>query len=146
MSSNQSLQGSIDQVLKDQFVAAKHLTAILDQEASAIKNRDGLALSEISARKLDSLKALESLEQLRRRHSEASGEIDAGLPLWKQLVEVIKVCDRKNQLNGVMLRLRRESIQRAMDLIADRDNATITYAPDGSTQLGAGRFSTSVSV
>ena len=145
---------SIEELHQQQLDAAIRLSRVLDQEAKAIKDRDADALFTLAPQKLESLKQLEALEQARLEHSaiaDAATNTAHELPsepggqLREKVVRMIEVCQRKNQLNGAMLRLRKDHVQRAMDLIAHRDAATITYAPDGSTKLAAGQFNTSVS-
>ncbi len=146
MTARASNISTIEQVLRQQFEAATALARVLDDEAAAIKDRNADTLTALAPQKLAGLKRLEELESLRIKHT--SNGLRASVSekeLWDQVLQIIRVCHRKNQLNGVMLNLRRDHIQRAMDLITNRDVAAITYAPDGSTKSTAGQFSTSVS-
>ena len=150
-SSAQDSATSLATVLKKQLQAAKDLARVLDKEAAAIKQRDAQALNDIAPLKLDGLKTLEALEKARLAHTSNDAVPQKSLSgspsdaLWNQVIDVIRVCDRKNQLNGAMLALRQQHIQRAMDLITNRDTESVTYAPDGTTKLAHGAQSTSLS-
>ena len=150
-SSGQDSATSLATVLRKQLQAAKDLARVLDKEAAAIKQRDAQALNDIAPLKLDGLKTLEALEEARLAHTSNDAvpqKSPSGSPsdaLWNQVIDVIRVCDRKNQLNGAMLALRQQHIQRAMDLITNRDTESVTYAPDGTTKLAHGAQSTSLS-
>ena len=137
------------EVLAGQLNAAHELARLLDREASAIRERDAQALNEITPEKLQQLQGLEALEAERNHLDSFQQPSAADSPetsrLWQQVLDVIRVCDRKNQLNGAMLSLRQEHTQRALDLLADRDSTELVYSPDGSTTTSAGRFGTSVS-
>lgn len=141
----------VEQIYQQQLEAAIALARVLDLEAEAIKNRDAEALTELAPEKIAGLKQLEALEQSRlQQHTESENSLPvtspfAGGHLREKMLRMVGVCQRKNQLNGVMLQLRQEHIQRAMDLIADRDSAAITYMPDGTTKLASGKSNTSVS-
>jgi len=137
-------------VLAGQLTAAHELARLLDREACAIRDRDAEVLTDLASEKLQQLQGLETLEAQRNQFESDQGDSAPGSNgetsrLWQQVLDVIRVCDRKNQLNGAMLSLRQEHIQRALDLMADRDSAQMVYAPDGSTMTGSGRFGTSVS-
>lgn len=142
---------SLEAVLDQQLQAAQNLARVLDKESAAIKNRDAEALNDIAPLKLEGLETLETLEKARlafasddaQQKKTAQGSPND--PLWNQVIDVIRVCDRKNQLNGAMLALRQQHIQRAMDLITNRDAESVTYAPDGSTIVASGQQSTSLS-
>lgn len=135
---------SLEQILKQELAAAKQLTDILNREGTAIRERNASVLTAIAPEKLQALKSLEALEEKRLAHStteaaEPSTALNDGLgAMWDRVIDVIRVCDRKNQLNGIMLRLRQETVQRAIDLISNRDSGTLTYSPDGSTKSDKG--------
>lgn len=143
-------QPSLVETLEKQLQAAHDLARILDRECTAIKDRDADALNEIAPIKLDGLTRLEALERVRLeflQESEGEKNVPEGFERrWQQVIDVVRVCERKNQLNGAMLALRQAHVQRAMDLIADRDSSAVTYSPDGLTQLGSAHNSTSFSV
>ena len=148
--SKSSAEPGLHDVLAGQLNAAQELARLLDREAAAIRDRDAEALAEIAPEKLKQVQGLEALETQRNQfetdqvYLAPHSNSETGR-LWQQVLEVIQVCDRKNQVNGAMLSLRQEHIQRALDLLADRDSAQIVYAPDGSTKTSSGRFGTSVS-
>ena len=146
MPSSTNTLKTIDQILREQIDAATTLVRVLDREAAAIKARDAEALTALAPEKLEGLQRLEALEQSKEQTtSNAASGSASDNKLWEHMLQIVGECSRKNQLNGVMLSLRQEHIQRAMDLIANRDTAAMVYAPDGSTQGTAGHFSTSVS-
>lgn len=132
---------TLEDVLLRELETAKQLTDILNREGTAIRERDAEALSAIAPAKLDALKTLEALEQARITHAPADSDSpsnDRTDGLWDRVIAVIRVCDRKNKLNGIMLRLRQETVKRAMDLMSDRDSSSVTYGSDGSTRSGTG--------
>jgi len=143
----------LEQILRAQLTAATSLTDILHRENVAIRERDGLLLTDLGSEKLAALQNLESLEQKRKLHVDSTSATTLAKSLtsnssklWDQVIAALKVCDQRNKLNGVMLQLRQEQVQRALDLISDRDTNSVTYAPDGSTKSGKGTVHTWASV
>lgn len=141
---------SIETVLQDQLNAADSLSKLLSEEAVAIRERNAEALTKIATEKLAALQHIDTLET-QRRDWDSNRAAQDGLstsednPLWSRVIESVAGCDRKNQLNGVMLRLRQESTRRALDLISGKDSATTTYTPNGFTTPVASLPQTNVS-
>ena len=140
---NTTTQSALENTLKGQFDEIQTLLEVLDKEHVAIKNRDADSLMALASEKLEAMKVLEALETLRLNHSnELSPE---NTVLWNKVLDIARVCEKKNQLNGIMLNLRQDQITRVMNLLTNRDAESMTYAQDGSTLTAAGQNRASVS-
>ena len=140
---NTTAQSALENTLKGQFDEIQTLLEVLDKEHVAIKNRDADSLMALASEKLEAMKVLEALETLRLNHSnELSPE---NTVLWNKVLDIARVCEKKNQLNGIMLNLRQDQITRVMNLLTNRDAESMTYAQDGSTLTAAGQNRASVS-
>ena len=140
---NTTTQSALENTLKGQFDKIQTLLEVLDKEHVAIKNRDADSLMALASEKLEAMKVLEALETLRLNHSnELSPE---NTVLWNKVLDIARVCEKKNQLNGIMLNLRQDQITRVMNLLTNRDAESMTYAQDGSTLTAAGQNRASVS-
>ena len=145
----------LDDILREQLEAARALLAILNREHEAIRSRDARALNVITPEKLEGTKALETLDEKRRALDLAHAPADSfaasansaseNSSIWAQIIDVIRLCDRKNQLNGVMLELRKEQVHRALELIAGANNETTTYTSSGIKKANVVYGSTSLS-
>ena len=140
---NTTTQSALENTLKGQFDNIQTLLEVLDKEHVAIKNRDADSLMALASEKLEAMKVLEALETIRLNHSnELSPE---NTVLWNKVLDIARVCEKKNQLNGIMLNLRQDQITRVMNLLTNRDAESMTYAQDGSTLTAAGQNRASVS-
>ena len=140
---NTTTQSALENTLKGQFDKIQTLLEVLDKEHVAIKNRDADSLMALASEKLEAMKVLEALETIRLNHSnELSPE---NTVLWNKVLDIARVCEKKNQLNGIMLNLRQDQITRVMNLLTNRDAESMTYAQDGSTLTAAGQNRASVS-
>ena len=140
---NTTTQSALENTLKGQLDEIQTLLEVLDKEHVAIKNRDADSLMALASEKLEAMKVLEALETLRLNHSnELSPE---NTVLWNKVLDIARVCEKKNQLNGIMLNLRQDQITRVMNLLTNRDAESMTYAQDGSTLTAAGQNRASVS-
>ena len=140
---NTTTQSALENTLKGQFDEIQTLLEVLDKEHVAIKNRDADSLMALASEKLEAMKVLEELETIRLNHSnELSPE---NTVLWNKVLDIARVCEKKNQLNGIMLNLRQDQITRVMNLLTNRDAESMTYAQDGSTLTAAGQNRASVS-
>ncbi len=140
---NTTTQSALENTLKGQFDEIQTLLEVLDKEHVAIKNRDADSLMALASEKLEAMKVLEALETIRLNHSnELSPE---NTVLWNKVLDIARVCEKKNQLNGIMLNLRQDQITRVMNLLTNRDAESMTYAQDGSTLTAAGQNRASVS-
>ena len=145
----------VDDILREQLEAARALLAILNREYEAIRSRDAKALSIITPEKLEGTKSLEALDEKRRALDLAQAPADSltksanssseNSSVFAQIIDVVRLCDRKNQLNGVMLELRKEQIHRALELIAGANNETTTYTASGIKKANVVYGSTSLS-
>lgn len=140
---NMTTQSTFEKTLRAQLSEIQTLLKVLDREQEALKNRDADALMTLASEKLEAMKVLEALEAMRQNHGdELSPE---NTLIWNKVLDIVRVCEKKNQLNGIMLNLRQEQISRVMNLITNRDAETMTYAQDGSTLTAADHNRASVS-
>ena len=145
----------LDDILGKQLGAARALLAILNREYEAIRSRDAKALSVVTSEKLEGTRALEVLDEERRALDVAYAAADSrsarvnslseSSSIWAQIIDIVRLCDRKNQLNGVMLELRKEQVHRALELIAGANNETTTYTSSGIKKANVVYGSTSLS-
>jgi flagellar biosynthesis/type III secretory pathway chaperone len=107
--------GLID-VLDEQIRQAQAMLSTLDLERDALRSGDAAGLNEAGAGKAKLVETLETLEQERRQLSAALqielssvDDQDAAFK-WRELLELISECRRRNQQNGSLVKARREQV------------------------------------
>ncbi len=103
------------------------LLEILQQEHTALTQRDLLALEQVTREKHHYLSSLEELAQQQPRQT-------ATMPdraLWQQLHAVFAQCDYQNQINGAILKVSRYQIEQALAILHGRILETGLYDAKG---------------
>jgi flagellar biosynthesis/type III secretory pathway chaperone len=135
-------------VLDEQLHCARAMLETLAQEHEALRTGDPERLNAAGADKARLVETLEALER-ERRDLAAALEIklasvdgsDAGSK-WRQLLEIIEECKRRNQLNGGIVRARREQVLVALKLLRGTevelyDASGAEHASRGARTLGS---------
>ncbi len=140
------LQSNLREILD----STQKMLAVLDEERGALAAGDVEALDKAGSRKLLLADTLEQLDQVRtdlicrhraehqRPHTmaamleacDATGELTS---LWDAVQSNVSDCDKLNQINGSALRVRRESVSRALKLLHGSADNTPVYDNSGRT-------------
>ena len=134
-------------LLEEALGAGQHLLTILDDERRALGAGDNDAMERTGADKQASLTRLEDLERRRanicREHGKAveakhmgdhTREADPTGQLadeWETLRSIMRQCQDANNINGHVLRLRRQHVARALAVLRGEDPGERLYGPHG---------------
>ena len=141
-------------LLEEGVQAASRLSAHLASERAALETEDLAALGQAAEAKAQALSMLESLEA-RRRALLAEGGFDdspdgmqalqswcgADATLrgtWQRYLAGADDCQRVNNVNGAIIRLRHQHLNEAMQVLAG-PNRPATYGPQGADRVSASR-------
>lgn len=138
--------GLID-VLNEQIESAQAMLSALDHERSALCDGDADRLNAAGADKARLVDALDSLERERRDlaaalHVELSKVEDTdAAEKWRELLELIAECQRRNQQNGGLVKARREQVLRVLKVLQGSelelyDARGVERAPGSARRLG----------
>lgn len=151
------LQANLSEILDN----TRQMLALLAAERRALSDNDIEALDEAGVEKTRLAASLERLDQVRtdlvcqhQAEHQRPPTMDAlvdesdGLKgLWHAVRDAVSDCDRLNQINGAALRVRRESVSRALSLLHgsasehaplydQAGQAPASVAPCSGTSLG----------
>ena len=118
--------GLID-VLDEQIRSAQAMLAALEHELRALREGDPERLNAAGADKARLVETLEHLEHERRDLTSALrielstvDDVDAA-DKWRELLELIAECQRRNQQNGGLVKARREQVLSALKVLKGSD-------------------------
>ena len=134
-------------LLEEALGAGQHLLTILDEERRALGAGDNEAMERTGADKQVSLSLLEDLERRRAaiciehgkavepthmtehtRQADPSGQLAEE---WDTLRSIMRQCQAANNVNGHVLRLRRQHVARALAVLRGEDPGERLYGPRG---------------
>lgn len=144
-------QTNLAQCLEQTFAGLRCMKRVLEQEETALGNRDPKALDKCTRDKETLANGLNGLalqlENLPRalglppglksvvRLLAAGPKIDPAYePLrgrWREIVALARQCRKHNEMNGAYIGLLSRHTQRSLDILHDRTGQDITYGPDG---------------
>ncbi|WP_299595910.1 flagella synthesis protein FlgN [uncultured Microbulbifer sp.] len=144
---------SLPQFIQQHRQRVEQLTLLLHEEREALSAAavDGKRLTDIAARKQNSLSALNDFEQQRRntlrqldyedsREGDEYAARDAGcLELWRELISLVNKAQQLNQANGSMIGIRSESNQRLLNALQEAAGKGL-YGPDGRSRTHNGKI------
>lgn len=141
-------------LLEQQLSVTTELLTTLQTEYKVLKQMDSCDLTSISQQKQTLIDQLEGLSQAWlgllldtqaeitsegiRAHLQAADpqETLQLLPLWQQLGEQARECQRQNQVNGAILVVRQQATQQALDILRGMPEGQPTYGPKGTSGSG----------
>jgi len=145
-----SSQANIVQVLQTNLLQEKigfaELSNLLQQERTALETQSVDALSIFSKKKQQLTKNIELLGQARNQAiSELSdtqevpqiSEVMLDLPiniqnLWKQVLELAEECHQSNLVNGKIIQINRNRVERSLQLLkSQKTDPGLTYSSTG---------------
>ena len=123
----------LEAVLDREIEVARQLAATLAAEREALTGNSPTAAAEQAASKVALLGTFAGLECERRSIAEPpfSQISDTAAQRWRDLMEVMAVCQQANEVNGYIINVRRVQIRQLIDVV--RGGAAVTYGPQGKT-------------
>lgn len=124
----------LEAVLDREIEVARQLAATLAAERDALTGNSPTAAAEQAARKVALLGTFAGLEGERSSIAEPhffSQISDAAVQRWHDLMEVMAVCQKANEVNGYIINVRRVQVRQLIDVV--RGGAAVTYGPQGKT-------------
>lgn len=145
MSTSQQLLSTLQAELK----SASELKSILESEKQALTNGDVAVITELTTQKAPLVMQLEKLGRQRGIILKASGfpadkqgleafianqpqqEAEALLTVSDELKIVANSCRNRNQVNGGIVNVNRQFLNRALSILRGRDPQVTAYGPGG---------------
>lgn len=139
--------GLID-VLDEQIRSAQAMLNALELELHALRENDAERLNAAGADKARLVETLEHLEHERRDLTRALSielstvdDVDAA-EKWRELLDLIAECQRRNQQNGGLVKARREQVLSALKVLKGSDLELydargLERAPSSARPLGS---------
>jgi flagellar biosynthesis/type III secretory pathway chaperone len=148
-SSPQPITETIQHALLQDLGEAKHLLKLLEEEQSAMQERDLKALSSIVNLKTDCIHRIEQqssgryqlLQSLQRSADEAgwkaliSEQDDPSIhAIWHELLDVLSQCQHHNAVNGRMISRGQQTLHQLLNMIRGQVNPSNLYNHRGATE------------
>ncbi len=143
-------------LLEQQIAVTGDLVSTLQTEYNILKKVDTGDLASLSQQKQSLIDQLETLSQQWlglllddqteitaegiRAHLQAADPDNSLrlLPLWEQLGQLARECQRQNQVNGAVLVVRQQATQQALDILRGMPpEGQASYGPQGTTRTTA---------
>ena len=141
---------TIRHLLNSQLAAATALRDVLAREYDILRQPTPDGLDTLLPEKQAALNALANADQDLREAlgdqadtadiEQAMTRLDASGALvrsWRQLAEVLRECETRNQTNGSLVELSRQHVELALNVLRGETPATSTYGSNGQTQRAA---------
>ena len=126
------LETALVAVVEDLHRSATELSATLAAEREALVGADATALDRVGARKQALMQQLEQLDAERVQMLKLA---PAAAPLearWREVLELIRVCQELNQRNGSLVSQRLSQVREALAVLTGQGgNAKGVYGPGG---------------
>ena len=149
MMSRAQSRTQLEQLLDEEIQSSSRLLAALERERDALRAGDMAALDEAGTQKHS---ASSELQRLEAERSDLCRTFGHGQPAmeqfiascdsesvlmdrWRQLLDIWQVCQRANDVNGRVVRQRRQQVQRALDLLRGDAAENSLYGPSGETAV-----------
>lgn len=140
----------LSELLREQATRIGELNALLEQEQTALVQRDMETLQHLLSRKVELLGAVEADERRRLALLEAAGDSDgtgsmdtyfsavpepeAAREQWEHLRQSLQRCKALNEANGRVIRQQQTGVNRTMDLLqGESTTAASGYGPAPSS-------------
>ena len=119
----------LEAVLDREIEVARQLAATLAAEREALTGNSPAAVADQAARKVALLGTFAGLEGERSSIAEPpfSKISDTAAQRWRDLMEVMSVCQKANDVNGYIINVRRVQVRQLIDVV--RGGAAVTYGP-----------------
>lgn len=135
-------------LLDEQIRSAQAMLSALEHEQSALRDGDAEGLNAAGADKARLVETLESLEHERRDLTTAlqielsSVDDTDAADRWRELLQLIAECRRRNHRNGGLVKARREQVLSALKVLRGSDLGLydargIEQAPGTARRLGS---------
>ena|SRR5271166_1135762 len=123
----------LEVVLDREIEVARQLAATLEAEREALTGNSPTAVAEQAAQKIALLGTFAGLEGERCSLAEPpfSQVSDTAAQRWRDLMEVMAICQKANEVNGYIINVRRVQARQLIDVV--RGGAAVTYSPQGKT-------------
>lgn len=132
-------------LLDRQVEALTVVLDVLEQERTALAERDVDAVARLSERKHGSLAAVDELETRRREiaPSLAAMEMLTEVPnvarRWEKLLDLTRRCRELNDGNGRLIRRQQRRVESTLQLLRGGESPReATYGPDGENRRAGG--------
>ncbi len=123
----------LEAVLDREIEVARQLAATLAAEREALTGNSPTTAAEQAARKVTLLSTFAGLEGERRSLAEPpfSQVSDTAAQRWRDLMDLMGICQKANEVNGYIINVRRAQVRELIDVV--RGGAAVTYGPQGKT-------------
>lgn len=141
----------VEQLLDEEIRSSRRLLTALERERDALRDGDSVLLDEAGTEKQSASSELQRLERERSDLSQAFGygpdqagmenliascDIESALKSrWIELLALWEKCQHANDVNGRVVRQRRQQVQRALDLLRGSAAENALYGPSGETAV-----------
>ncbi len=133
------------QLLDQEISALETVMQALDAEYAALEARDAEALVAASQLKLKCIETASLVSAERARLLPAAGDTTATAGTgarWQQLATLASDCKKKNERNGMLIRLQQKYVEEALAVVRNSDPDQKLYGAKGESHRGSRRQST----
>ena len=129
----------LPELLEHQNLLLDSLLTLLEEEFNFLKQRQVSELPEIAHQKQLLLEQLQQQDQQISQHPDRDALKDELSPLKELLVEKLRHCQEKNEVNGKLIELNLAANRRLGSVLTQlRDRNSMTYDNKGSTRASGG--------
>lgn len=134
--------------LNQDIAICRELLGLLQQEQTALQERDTDTLETLVEKKLPLLEALDSSAQLRQQWAQSTGIISAEegwaelleklsntdvKKQWETVVELYSETRKQNEINGKLLSRHQQTVTRILDVMRGKTAGPSLYTAAGSS-------------
>lgn len=124
---------SLTELLQHQDTLLNQMMTLLDEEFSLLKQRQALSLPDISSKKQQLLEQLQQNDERIGKHPDHHQLDHQFAELKEQLVDKLRQCQERNEVNGKLLELSLASNRRLAGVLTQiRDRNSMTYDSKGT--------------
>ena len=129
----------LPELLEHQNLLLDSLLTLLEEEFNFLKQRQVSELPEIAHNKQQLLEQIQQQDQQISQHPNRDALKDELSPLKELLVEKLRHCQEKNEVNGKLIELNLAANRRLGSVLTQlRDRNSMTYDNKGSTRASGG--------
>ena len=129
----------LPELLEHQNLLLDSLLTLLEEEFNFLKQRQVSELPEIAHQKQQLLEQLQQQDQQISQHPDRDALKDELSPLKEALVEKLRHCQDKNEVNGKLIELNLAANRRLGSVLTQlRDRNSMTYDSKGSARASGG--------
>ena len=129
----------LPELLERQNLLLDSLLTLLEEEFNLLKQRQVSELPEIANQKQQLLEQLQQQDHQISQHPDRDALKDELSPLKEMLVEKLRDCQEKNEVNGKLIELNLAANRRLGSVLTQlRDRNSMTYDSKGSARAFGG--------